>query len=117
MLSINNSEKQAPPQGVQWNEEDWQSLLKRLPSDWQEQALTLKAWQRVRKLADVGDLLRALLVYAAGGYSFRQLGLWATLVGVGSLAERAWRKRLERAQEWIKWLLGSLIGSQQSPDW
>ncbi len=117
MSSINDSEKCAPQQGVEWNEEDWQSLLKRLPSDWEEQAIRLKAWQRLRKLACVGDLLRALLVYAACGYSFRQLGLWATLVGVGCLSERAWRKRVERAQEWIKWLLGSLIGSQQSPDW
>jgi Transposase DDE domain len=117
MLSINDSEKQAPPQGVQWNEEDWQRVLQRLPSEWEEQAIKLKAWQRVRKLAYVGDLLRALLVYAACGYSFRQLGLWATLVGVGCLSERAWRKRVERAQEWLKWLLGSLLGTQQSPDW
>ena len=65
----------------------------------------------------MADLLRVLLVYAACGFSFRQLGLWATLVGVGYLSERAWRKRVERAQEWIMWLLGALIGSQQSPDW
>ena len=117
MSSINDSEKPVPPQGVQWNEEDWQGVLKRLPSDWEEQAIKLKAWQRLRKLACVADLLRALLVYAACGYSFRQLGLWATLVGVGCLSERAWRKRVERAQEWIAWLLGALIGSQASPGW
>ncbi len=112
-----DSQKPAPPQGVQWNEHDWQDLLKRLPSDWEAQAVQLKAWQRLRKLASVADLLRALLVYAACGYSFRQLGLWATLVGVGCLSERAWRKRVERAQEWIRWVLGALIGSQQSPEW
>ena len=32
MSSINDSEKPAPPQGVQWNEEDWQGVLKRLQS-------------------------------------------------------------------------------------
>src|SRR5260370_35585618 len=79
--------------------------------------MRLKAWQRVPQLATVGDLLRALLVYAACGYSFRQVGVWATLVGVGSLSERAWRKRVERSQAWIQWLLGVLIGSQQSPGW
>jgi hypothetical protein len=112
-----DSEKQPVPQGVYWNEEDWQSLLKRLPNDWQEQAIGLGAWQRVRKLACIGDLLRALLVYAACGYTFRELGLWATLVGIGSLSERAWRKRVERAQDWIRWMLGALMGSQQCPDW
>ncbi len=117
MSSINDNEKPAPLQGVEWKEEDWQGVLKRLPSDWQEQAIQLKAWQRLRKLASVGDLLRALLVYAACGYSFREWGMWATLVGVGCLSERAWRKRVERAQEWIRWLLGALIGSQQSAGW
>ena len=115
--SSHDREIAAPIQGVSWNEEDWQGMLKRLPSNWQEQAVKLKAWQRVRKLVQVSDLLRALLVYAACGYSFRQLGLWATLVGVGCLSERAWRKRVERAQEWIAWLLGALIGSQVSPGW
>src|SRR6266566_2317457 len=94
--STHDTESAAPLQGVSWNEEDW---------------------QRVRKLAQVSDLLLALLVYAACGYSFRQLGLWATLMGVGCLSERAWRKRVERAQEWIAWLLGALIGSQASPGW
>ena len=117
MSSLHDSEKVAPRQGVHWNEEDWQDLLFRLPKDWEEQAIRLGAWQRVRKLARVTDLLRALLVYAACGYTFRELGLWATLVGVGSLSERAWRKRVEHAQEWIGWLLGGLIGSQQSPGW
>ena len=115
--SVNDTEKSASVQGVHWNEEDWQGLLKRLPCEWKEQAIKLKAWQRTRKLACISDLLRALLVYAACGYSYRQLGVWATVMNVGNLSERAWRKRLERAQDWISWLVGACIGSQQSPDW
>ena len=57
--SSHDTEIAAPIQGVSWNEEDWQGMLKRLPSNWQEQAVKLKAWQRVRKLAQVTDLLRA----------------------------------------------------------
>lgn len=114
---INDSEKPEAVQGVNWHEEEWQELLKRLPEDWQEQAFKLGAWQRVRKLASVADLLRALLVYAVCGYSFRQLGLWATVMGVGCLSERAWRKRLLRAQDWIAWLLSALIGQHLSPGW
>lgn len=114
---INDTQIPVPGQEVTWNEEDWQRMLKRLPENWEEQAVRLKAWQRVRKLASVTDLLRALLVYAACGYSFQQLGIWATLVGLGCLSERAWRKRVENAQAWISWLVGALIGSQASPDW
>ena len=114
---VNDTQIPAPGQEVTWNEEDWQGLLKRLPEEWEEQAFRLKAWQRVRKLACVADLLRALLVYAACGYSFQQLGTWATLVGIGCLSERAWRKRVECAQAWIGWLVGALIGSQACPGW
>jgi Transposase DDE domain len=115
---INDTKSDVPIQGVAWKEEDWQRLLlERLPNDWQEQAIKLKAWQRTRKLGRVEDLLRALLVYAACGCSFRQLGIWATLVGVGCLSERAWRKRMQRAQDWLAWLMGALIGTQHGPDW
>jgi Transposase DDE domain len=117
MSSLHDTEKPSPMQGVSFNEEDWQDLLTRLPSDWQEQAIRLGAWQRVRKLASIADLLRALLVYAACGYSFRQMGVWGTQVGIGSLSERGWRKRVERSQAWIAWLLGALLGSQRGPSW
>jgi hypothetical protein len=117
MSLVHDSEKRAARQGVYWNEEDWHTLLKKLPLGWQEQAIKLGAWQRVRKLAHLTDLLRGLLVYAACGYTFRELGIWATVVGLGSLSERAWRKRVERAQAWISWVLANLIGTQQSPDW
>lgn len=116
--SIYNTEIPALIQGAEWNEEAWHRLLQqRLPSDWEEQAKKTKAWQRTRKLQSVAELLRALLVYAAFGFSFRQLGIWATLVGLGSLSERAWRKRVQRAQDWIAWLLGALIGTGRVPDW
>jgi len=114
----NNTEVLPPIQEDVWNDEQWQQLLReRMPEDWQEQALKTKAWQRTRKLACIGDLLRALLVYAIYGYSFRQLGIWATAIGLGSLSERAWRKRVERAGEWIVWLMGALIGTQVTPSW
>ena len=116
--SLNDTEIVVAKQGADWNEAEWHRLLQeRLPSDWEEQAVKMKAWQRTRKLACVGDLFRALLVYVAYGFSFRQLGLWATLVGLGSLSERAWRKRVQRAEEWIIWLLGALIGTQEAPRW
>ena len=116
--ALNDTQTEAIRQEVREKQEDWQELLStRLPGDWKEMAVTLKAWSRTRKLRCMEDLLRALLVYAASGFSFRYLGIWATVVGVGSLSERAWRKRLQRAEAWISWLLGTLIGSRQSAGW
>jgi DDE family transposase len=89
----------------------------RLPANLEEQARQLKAWKRKREVRSVDDLLRALLVYACCQYSFRELGMWAVLKGIGSLSERAWRKRLEKSQRWIAWLLSELLGVHQTPSW
>jgi hypothetical protein len=107
-----------PMQEVDLNDTAWNEVVStRLPANLQAQARQLKAWSRQRGLRCVSDLLRALLVYACGQYSFRELGMWAVLKGLGSLSERAWRKRLDRARQWIAWLLGELLGVHQTPGW
>jgi hypothetical protein len=107
-----------PMQEVDLNDAAWNEVVStRLPANLEAQARQLKAWSRQRGLRCVSDLLRALLVYACCQYSFRELGMWAVLKGVGSLSERAWRKRLDRARPWIAWLLGELLGVHQTPDW
>jgi hypothetical protein len=98
---------------AQWNE----VVSKRLPRNLEAKAIELKAWRRQRELRCVSDLLRALLVYVCCGYSWRELGIWAVLKGLGALSERAWRKRLDRSQAWIHWLLGEVLGVQQRPSW
>ncbi len=96
----------------------WNDVVStRLPATLEAQARQLKAWSRQRGVGCVSDLLRALLVYACCQYSFRELGMWAVLKGVGSLSERAWRKRLDRSRQWIAWLLGELLGVHQTPQW
>lgn len=81
------------------NDAGWNEVVrKRLPSNLEAKAIELKAWSRQRQRRCVSDLLRALLVYACCGYSWRDVGIWAVFKGIGSLSERAWRKRLDRAQ-------------------
>ncbi len=100
------------------NDAVWSEVeTSRLPRDLEAKAVELKAWSRQRGLGGVSDLLRALLVYACCQYSWRELGMWAVLKGIGALSERAWRKRLDQARAWIEWLLGELLGVQQTPKW
>lgn len=96
-----------------WNE----VVTSRLPRDLEAKAVELKAWRRQREVCCVSALLRALLVYACCQYSWRDLGMWAVLKGIGALSERAWRKRLDRSRAWISWLLGEVLGVQQTPSW
>lgn len=119
MSSNRHDSKPLPAvQEVDLNDRAWNELVRtRFPSNLQAKAIELKAWQRQRGLGSVSDLLRALLVYACCQYSWRELGMWAVLKGVGALSERAWRNRLEHAQQWIAWLLGELLGVHQPPSW
>src|SRR6266705_2197395 len=97
-----HSEPLPPLQEEDLNDEAWNEIVNtRLPADLEAQARRWKAWSRQRKLRQVTDLLRALLVYAVCGYSFREVGMWAVLKGLGSLSERAWRKRFQRSEAWI----------------
>lgn len=99
------------------NEQWAQEMLPRLPAALEEQARALGAFIRKRQVRGAAELLRALLIYALCGLSFRGLGCWAVLTGIGSLSEKAWRKRLQRAAGWISWLLGALIATTQRPAW
>jgi GNAT superfamily N-acetyltransferase len=119
MSSKSHHSDQLPPlQEVDLNDTAWNEVVRtRLPATLEAQARTLQAWSRQRGVRCVSDLLRAFLVYACCQYSWRELGMWAVLKGIGSLSERAWRKRLDRARPWIAWVLSELLGVHQTPEW
>lgn len=95
----------------QIGEEGWQQVQARLPEGWQTQGDALGAWRRRRKLQQPADVLRGLLAYVLWGYSLRQLACWSVLRGIGNLSETAWRKRLQRAQAWLAWLLAQVVSA------
>jgi hypothetical protein len=83
-ITLHHSESLPPLQEVDLNDAAWNEVVAtRLPADLEAQARRLKAWSRQRGLRSVSELLRALLVYACCQYSFRELGMWAVLKGVG----------------------------------
>jgi hypothetical protein len=93
------------PQPPVW-ETDIRPLL---PATYQEQARRLGAWTRTRGIAGIDALLQALLCDVLCARSLRQLGAWATLVGLGSISDRAWSKRIRHSTAWARWVLGALV--------
>src|SRR5262245_35991568 len=60
--------------------DDWTSeVLPRLPSDFDQQARKLHAFQRSRAFDCPADLLRGLLLYVLSPFGFRYLGVWGVL--------------------------------------
>ena len=70
-----DTQQQEVWQEMDRSDEDWNELVaSRLPADLESKAIELKAWSRQREVRSIRDLLRALLVLAALGYSCRTAG-------------------------------------------
>src|SRR5437773_6196184 len=97
-------------QEVDKSDEDWNELrASRLPANLEMKAIELGAWRRSREVRSIGDLLRALLVLAALGFSFQRLAMWATLKGIAHISECAWRNGMQKSAVWMGWPFSELL--------
>jgi Transposase DDE domain len=98
--------------------DNWTSeVLPRLPSDFEQQARQLQAFQRSRAFDCPASLLRGLLLYALSPFGFRWLGAWGVLSGVADLSAPAWHKALIRSSAWLLWLIAELLVTNDRPIW
>lgn len=109
-VAIDHTRRSSAPHLSLSTSDLWSSeIVPRLPPDLEAQASALQALQRHRAFGSAHDLLRALLAYVLGPYSFAALGAWALIQGIADISPTAWRKCLRRANPWLAWLLASLV--------
>lgn len=84
--------------------DDFEYLLRLLPAGWEDQAKTLGALRRCRKIPDAQTLLRVLLIHLAEGCSLRETAVRASRGGVVEVSDVAIMDRLRQSAEWFRWM-------------
>lgn len=84
--------------------EDWETILRHLPEGWEARAYESGAMRRVRGFGNPEALLRTLLVHLAEGCSLRETAARARQGGLAAVSDVAIMKRLQKAEEWLRWM-------------
>src|ERR1700745_737020 len=95
--------------------EDWQIVLRVLPSGWQDKARELGALRRHREFSDAATLLRVLLIHLAEGCSLRETAVRAAEGQLVTVSDVALLKRLRGSGEWFRWMGGGLMRGWVAP--
>ena len=102
----------------QLSDQVWQEeVVSRLPAETEAQARTLKAFVYKRAFSCACDLLRGLLYYVLFACSLRQLSCWGVLSGIADVSDRDWSKRLSQANDWLWWLVRTLLHMPAPDRW
>lgn len=84
--------------------DDWTVLRGFLPAGWRGQARRLGALRRARSIRSPTVLLRLLLIHLAGGCSLAETAVRAQTAGWCTVSKVALFKRLQAAEQWLRWL-------------
>ena len=80
-------------------------IIKEIDLTTLQKAKELGAIQRERKITEPLNLIWALLIYANEKISIRILSVIATILGIGSISDRAWSKKMLNTKEWLKYIV------------
>jgi hypothetical protein len=93
--------------------DDWIRMSARIPVEIETLAREAGALQRKREVKSGLDLLRMVLAYSLCDWTFRLVGAWATIIGLGHLSDVAVYMRLRNALPWLKRIIGAWLLERQ----
>lgn len=88
--------------------DDWQVVRQHLPEGWEEAARRFGALHRARGVPNADVLLRVLMLHLADGCSLKETALRAHQAGWCTISSVAIFKRLQAAEQWLRWLAEQL---------
>jgi hypothetical protein len=88
--------------------DDGQVICQLLPQGWEEAAHRLGALRRARGIPNANVLLRVLMIHLADGCSLKETALRAGQAGWCTISAVAVFKRLQAAEQWLRWLAEQL---------
>jgi hypothetical protein len=95
--------------------DEWRVIETLLPEGWQEKAREKGAFRRARYMKSPEQLLRLLLLHAAGG-SLKQSAAEARAAGlVDKMSAPALFERMQKSTEWLGWIASKLSDSFRDP--
>lgn len=95
--------------------DDWQVVCRFLPAGWEEAAREQGALRRARGIRDASTLLRVLLVHLADGCSLQETAVRAREAGWCAVSSVSLFKRLQAAEEWLRWMAERLWRQRCEP--
>jgi hypothetical protein len=85
------------------SDDDWQTLQRFFPANWKELAKSTKAIVRkFRNFSSESDVMRALLMHIAEGYSLRETATRLKLANIAEVSDVALLKRMQCSEVWFK---------------
>jgi hypothetical protein len=94
--------------------DEWEVLCRLLPRGWRAAAKSRGALRRVRGVANASILLRVLMVHLADGCSLIETAVRAMESGWCRISAVALFKRLQAAEDWLRWMAEQLWRRRES---
>lgn len=103
------------PQEILEDLSDWDLFCHFLPPGWQEKARESGALRRARFIPNAGVLLRVLLIHLANGCSLVETAVRARESELAKVSAVALWKRLQGAEEWLRWMAAEVRATSGPP--
>lgn len=87
-----------------------------LPADLEESARETGALVRRKKVPTAADLMRVIMAYAVSDLSMKDVGAWASALGLAEITGPAVFYRLKLSEAWLQRVLGQMLCDEVSID-